>query len=94
MTWKSKRQEPPLLGYFVSVSCNRDLVIGTKDSEQEIFFNSSFSEEEFGKEMFSFDHLRPGREYKVKISAVNEVGRGPWSDDVIVVTPEEGVQTM
>ena len=97
IAWKTERQDPPLLGHFVSVRSNRDLTNGSKNSEfhaREIFLNSTISEEEFEKEMFSVDHLRPGSEYKVKIRAVNEVGRGSWSDDVVVVTPEEGLKTM
>ena len=73
-----------LLSYKLEYS-----ISGSSDAAQEISVPVDSSGE--GNQERVVEGLQPYTTYQFRVRAVNEVGEGPFSNPVVIITPEDGM---
>ena len=63
-------------------------ISGSPDAAQEISVPVDSSEG--GNQERVVERLQPYTTYQFRVRAVNEVGEGPFSNPVVIITPEDG----
>ena len=63
-------------------------ISGSPDAAQEISVPVDSSEG--GNQELVVEGLQPYTTYQFRVRAVNEVGEGPFSNPVVIITPEDG----
>ena len=86
LSWQAphmNEQNGRLLSYTLEYS-----ISGSPDAAQEISVPVDSSEG--GNQQRVVEGLQPYTTYQFRVRAVNEVGAGPFSNPVVIITPEDG----